>query len=133
MAATLSLPAAPNSCSSQIVANAPTDNCVSTVITTSGQCGHSGLTCVMSRGWALGGRSTPDTRVVDRLKSWDGASARRGDAMDARHSARFTISIVIAPSGHALTHAGAAPVVKRPWHMSHLPTTPRSALYCGTP
>ena len=48
---------APSSCSSQIDANAPTDSCVSTVMTTSGQCGCSGFTCVMSRGLALGGRS----------------------------------------------------------------------------
>ena len=39
----------------------------------------------------------------------------------------------MAPSGHALTQAGAWPCSRRPWHMSHLPTTPRSGLYCGTP
>jgi hypothetical protein len=25
------------------------------------------------------------------------------------------------------------PSLSRLWHMSHLPTTPRAALYCGTP
>ncbi len=47
---------------------APTDICVSTVITTSGQCGCSGLTCVMSRGFAFGGSASGIVmRVVDRL------------------------------------------------------------------
>ena len=45
----------------------------------------------------------------------------------------FTISIAIAPSGQAATHAGAMPSLSRLWHMSHLPTTPRAGLYCGTP
>jgi hypothetical protein len=52
---------------------------------------------------------------------------------DSRQSATLTISISMAPSGHALTQAGDCPSDRRPWHMSHLPTTPRSALYCGTP
>ena len=32
-----------------------------------------------------------------------------------------------------VTQAGAMPSERRLWHISHLPTTPRSALYCGTP
>src|SRR6185503_1639643 len=134
---------APNSCSSQIVVKAPTDICVSTVITTSGQCGCSGLTCVMSRGLAFGGRLSGSViRVVDTLESPTGrpvdAAPRLGSGQAAaataeRHSSTFTISMAIAPSGHALTQAGACPSDRRPWHMSHLPTTPRSALYCGTP
>ena len=39
----------------------------------------------------------------------------------------------IASSGQAYTQAGSRPSAKRPWHISHLPTTPRSGLYCGTP
>jgi hypothetical protein len=34
----------PNNCSSQMVTNAPTESCISTVMATSGQCGSSGLT-----------------------------------------------------------------------------------------
>src|SRR4029453_12118465 len=126
---------APSSCSSQTVVNAPTDICVSTVITTSGQCGCSGLTCVMSRGFAFGGRLSGSViRVADRLESPTGRPLDSAAVATAvRHSSTFTISMAIAPSGQALTQAGACPSDKRPWHMSHLPTTPRSALYCGTP
>jgi hypothetical protein len=129
----------PSNCRSQIVAKAPTESCVSTVITTSGQCGCSGLTWVMSRGRAFGGNAGSVTRVVDRLWSppgTPGCGRRAGcvtAAIDARQSATLTISIWIAPSGQALTHAGDCPVSSRPWHMSHLPTTPRCGLYCGTP
>ena len=56
------------------------------------------------------------------------------DAANAwRQESTATISIAIAPSGQAVTHAGDWPSSRRPWHMSHFPTTPRSALYCGTP
>jgi hypothetical protein len=73
-------------------------------------------------------------RVVDRLPSSIGRPVVAAfDSIDARHSATLTISIASAPSGQALTHAGAWPSERRPWHMSHLPTTPRSGLYCGTP
>ena len=47
--------AAPNNCSSQIVTNAPTDSCVSTVIITSDQCACAGVTCVTPTGRASGG------------------------------------------------------------------------------
>src|SRR5688572_29519225 len=124
----------PSNCRSQMVANAPTDNCVSTVITTSGQCGCSGLTWVMSRARAFGGSAGSVIRVVDRLSSPLGTPAGcETAATDARQSATFTNSIWMAPSGHALTQAGAWPISSRPWHMSHLPTTPRCGLYCGTP
>src|SRR5688500_13260989 len=128
---------APSSWSSQIVVNAPTDNCVSTVITTSGQCGCSGTTCVMSRGRAFGGSSIGSViRVVERLSSPIGipaGAAVTAAAIAARQSATLTISMAIAPSGQALTHAGDCPADSRPWHMSHFPTTPRSGSYCGTP
>src|SRR5262245_37451118 len=126
---------APNTWDNQIVVNAPTASCVSTVMTTSGQCGCSGTTLVTSTGVALGGRVFGSvTRVVDRLPSPSGRPVfDRLLSIDSRHLATFTISIVIAPSGHAFTHAGVWPIERRPWHMSHLPTTPRSGLYCGTP
>ena len=75
-------------------------------------------------------------RVVERLPSAEGipsVAACGLDSTDSRHSATLTISIASAPSGQALTHAGDWPSERRPWHMSHLPTTPRSGLYCGTP
>ncbi len=75
------------------------------------------------------------TRVVDRLLIALGQTrCSTGLAsIDSRHEATLTISIAIAPSGHALTQAGVWPTDSRPWHMSHFPTTPRSGLYCGTP
>jgi hypothetical protein len=51
-----------------MVTNAPTESCVSTVMTMSDQCGCSGTTWVMSRGLVFGGRSAGTLmRVVDRL------------------------------------------------------------------
>src|SRR5512134_2380429 len=38
----------------------------------------------------------------------------------------------IASFGHACTHAGASPTVRRELHMSHLRTMPRFGRYCGT-
>src|SRR5687767_16007227 len=97
----------------------------------------------MSRGFALGGSSSGSViRVVDALWSSSGipcaaaprpGSGRAVAATASRQSVMLTISMAIAPSGHVLTQAGACPSERRPWHMSHLPTTPRSALYCGTP
>ena len=102
---------------------------------TSGQCGSAGTTCVASRGLAFGGRLAGSVmRVVERLPSAAGTPAGVAKASTAaRHWPVLTISIWMAPSGHALTQAGACPASSRPWHMSHLPTTPRSGLYCGTP
>ena len=99
-----------------MVANAPTESCVSTVMTMSDQCACSGVTCVMSRGRAFGGRSSGGVmRVVERLPSPTGRPiAAAFDSTDARHSATFTISIASAPSGQALTHAGAWPSESRP-------------------
>jgi hypothetical protein len=75
-AATPSRVPAPSSWSSQIVVKAPTDNCVSTSMNTSGQCGWSGATCVRSRGRASGGMCSGSViRVVDRLPSPTGVPA----------------------------------------------------------
>ena len=108
MAAAPRFAVAANSCESQIVVKAPTASCVRTVITTSGQCGCSGVTLVTSTGVALGGSiSGSVTRVVDRL--WSPAGRPVFDAfpsIEARQFATSTISIAIAPSGHAATHAG---------------------------
>jgi len=91
-----------------MVVNAPTANWVSTVITTSGQCGCSGTTFSTFTGVALGGNVFGSvTRVVDRLPSPFGRPAFDGLLSTAsRHVATFTISIAIAPSGHAFTQAG---------------------------
>ena len=115
-AATPSRVDAPSSCSSQIVANAPTESCVSTVMTTSGQCGsRRRRRATRSTGRAFGGRSAGSVmRVVERLLIADGqpgAGARRPRPRATRRS--LTISIWIAPFGTgADTHAGACPSVE---------------------
>jgi len=78
---------APNSCSSQMVAKAPTDSCVSTVMITSGQCASAGTTCVTPRGLVFGGRLAGSvTRVVEMLPSPVGVPAGAAKASTAaRH------------------------------------------------
>ena len=115
-AATLNRADAPSSCSSQIAANAPTESWVKTVIATNGQCGCSGFTRQESAFLMSGGRFFGNVmRVVEMLSSADGrpgALALR--AYSCFHSSVLTISMRIALSGHALTHAGSRPSVRRP-------------------
>ena len=64
----------PNSSSSQIVVNVPTESCVSTVITTSGKCGCSGLTRFKSALCMFGGNFSGKVRRVEEiLSSADGS------------------------------------------------------------
>src|SRR5213593_3204342 len=125
----------PNNCSSQMVTKAPTESCVSTVIATRGQFGSSGLTRKKSAFRVSGGKLWGRVmRVEEILSSADGRpGALAFTAYSRFHSAMFTISMRMAVSGQALTHAGGRPSPSRSWHMSHFPTTPRSGLYCGTP
>ena len=125
----------PNNCSSQMVTKAPTESWVSTVMATRGQCGSSGLTRKKSAFRVSGGKLWGRVmRVEEILSSADGRpGALAFTAYSRFHSAMFTISMRMAVSGQALTHAGGRPSPSRSWHMSHFPTTPRSGLYCGTP
>src|SRR5215471_10236530 len=64
---------APNNCKSQIEAKAPTESWVRTVITTSGQCGCSGLTRQKSAFFVSEGSFSGSVRrVLERLSSADG-------------------------------------------------------------
>src|SRR5215469_16792578 len=72
--------------------------------------------------------------VVGIVMPGDGAPGR--NASPCASSSAWCLSmtwIEMAPVGQAWTHAGASPAARRPLHMSHLRTIPRSALYCGTP
>ena len=70
-----------------MVANAPTESCVSTVMITSGQCASAGTTCVAPRGLVFGGRLAGSvTRVVEMLPSAMGVPAGAANASTAaRH------------------------------------------------
>jgi hypothetical protein len=102
-------------------------------MSTSGQCGCSSLASASAVARIAGDSfSGTVTLVVDKLKSDTGVPGACV-LQRFRQSAIFTISMASAPSGQALTHAGIWPSASRPWHMSHLPTTPRASLNCGTP
>jgi hypothetical protein len=74
IAAMLRCVAFSNSSSSQIVANVPTDSCVSTVITTSGKWACSGLARFKSAFCMFGGKFSGNvTRVEEMLSSADGS------------------------------------------------------------
>ncbi len=74
IAAMLRRVAFPNRSSSQIVVNVPTESCVSTVITTSGKCGCSGLTRFKSAFCIFGGKFSGNvTRVEEMLSSAEGS------------------------------------------------------------
>src|SRR5215472_17868718 len=105
-AATLSRADAWSNCKSQMVKNAPTDNWVRTVITTSGQCGDSGRTRHESAFFISGGSLDGSViRVVEILSSAEGKpGAFAALEYSFLHSSTFTISTRIAPSGHAFTH-----------------------------
>src|SRR5713101_4031490 len=78
--------------------------------------------------------STTRITLPENLSSAEGSPGAFAFAeYSCFHSSILTISMRIALSGQAFTQAGSRPSVSRPWHMSHLPTTPRSGLYCGTP
>ena len=94
-------------------------------------------TCVMSQRPRVGRQVSGSVmRVVDRLPSSTGQAGVAGlrRRTDARH-----VGDVDDLDRDGAFRAGAdarrAPgrCARRPWHMSHLPTTPRSGLYCGTP
>src|SRR5215472_4629696 len=106
----------PNNCKNQIATNAPTESWVRTVMMTSGQCGDSGLTrqksAFLRSGGSFFGRVI---RVVEMLSSAEGSpGAFALREYSVLHSAVLTISIRIAPSGQAFTHAGSRPWISRP-------------------
>jgi len=95
--------------STQIVASAPTESCVSNVMRMSGQWGSPGVRRRRLTGRAFGGRFFGSViRVVEMLTSSMGTPGAEVLAVPAaRHSSILTISTRIAPEGQAETHAGA--------------------------
>lgn len=115
------------------VALTPSASWLIRVSHTSGQCGCSGrrfqsLAAPVSAG-TPGGSSM---RVVEIVRlasgSWGAFPAR----WSARQAATSTFSTLMAWVGHASTHAGVRPSVRRGWHRSHFDTMRRSGWNTGT-
>ncbi|MBM3735803.1 MAG: hypothetical protein FJW39_08460 [Acidobacteria bacterium] len=88
---------------------APTASCVNTKTTTSDRCTCSGLTRPVSTRSSFAPAGGRVSRVVEKLSRASGIPGALARARFARHSDTLTDSIVIAPSGQALTQAGSIP------------------------